>query len=586
MSLRLLWAIPTLGTLALAQSRGWDLPPHGAALFDQTRRLEVRPPEPGVAGLPVLDQAGILFADDLDRRGERIDAVPLSLVELVPFLALDLSSARGARAVKLDLPALAPAGLLRLDGDWSRPDERGVQTFDGRLTSVDRVRGGRFELDPRSAPWHRCTLRAQLGIERLIEASTGRVARFSLTLRGELGRSDDRAAPTQELLLEETWTFRELTSADGAFKERVAKAIVAGRERLLRGLDEHLGGLQPMDWEKGGGVDHIGGELALVLLTLVKAGLPCDDELLQRGFRELRAREHRDSYTLGVALMALEALYADPNERDHLASGLLDRPQPRDVPAEDRALMTEWAQRLLGNRDSSVDPAYLSRWTYTGGPYYDNSNTQYALLGLYSASLCGVEITPTVWWAAGKHFVTAQCPLEAPARLSLLTHRQVDRLAAGDRPTSTGLRIEPAGWSYRGPDEPPYASMTAGGVSSLTICLAALRGMNARGEGIRDMEIARQRGLAWLAVHHTVRRNEGHPDPDAWHFYHLYGLERACELGQIARLDEHDWYFEGATLLCEHQNPDGSFRFARLEDDCFAILFLKKASLPVYTGGR
>ena len=89
-------------------------------------------------------------------------------------------------------------------------------------------------------------------------------------------------------------------------------------------------------------------------------------------------------------------------------------------------------------------------------------------------------------------------------------------------------------------------------------------------------------------------------------------MERACELSQIRRLGNRDWYFEGATMLLELQRkgarpevaedgPDGrggrggrggmgrggggQFRGGALHETCFAILFLKLAAppLPVIT---
>jgi len=69
-----------------------------------------------------------------------------------------------------------------------------------------------------------------------------------------------------------------------------------------------------------------------------------------------------------------------------------------------------------------------------------------------------------------------------------------------------------------------------------------------------------------------------------WYGYALYSLERACELGGIARLGERDWYFDGCMQLLRQQGRDGGF--PTIEDTCFAVLFLKKAQLPVRTGPR
>ena len=96
-------------------------------------------------------------------------------------------------------------------------------------------------------------------------------------------------------------------------------------------------------------------------------------------------------------------------------------------------------------------------------------------------------------------------------------------------------------------------------------------------------------GFAWLATHYTLSCNP--KDTDAgrhWRLYYLYSLERACELNHVARFAGFDWYFDGASVLLDWQQLDGSFHGFGHEDGtaatCFAILFLKKAVLPVYTG--
>ena len=50
----------------------------------------------------------------------------------------------------------------------------------------------------------------------------------------------------------------------------------------------------------------------------------------------------------------------------------------------------------------------------------------------------------------------------------------------------------------------------------------------------------------------------------------------------VARIGDRDWYFDGAMQLLGNQADDGSW--GRLEQSCFALLFLKKAVTPVYTG--
>ena len=104
--------------------------------------------------------------------------------------------------------------------------------------------------------------------------------------------------------------------------------------------------------------------LAIGLLALIKGGIAKDDEVLQRCLQELRRRTLVDTYSLGNALMALESYYQPSAEMSLLRSGSIDRPQKREVPAEDLALMQKWTDRLMTNVDTRVDPAYLLRFNF------------------------------------------------------------------------------------------------------------------------------------------------------------------------------------------------------------------------------
>jgi hypothetical protein len=63
--------------------------------------------------------------------------------------------------------------------------------------------------------------------------------------------------------------------------------------------------------------------------------------------------------------------------------------------------------------------------------------------------------------------------------------------------------------------------------------------------------------MAWLDKNWTVENNPKRPN---WfHYYYLYGLERAGMLFDTTRIGAHDWYAEGANHLLDHQNADGSW---------------------------
>jgi hypothetical protein len=99
-------------------------------------------------------------------------------------------------------------------------------------------------------------------------------------------------------------------------------------------------------------------------------------------------------------------------------------------------------------------------------------------------------------------------------------------------------------------------------------------------------------GVAWLGANFSVRENPGMGA--AWHYYYLYGLERAGVLARVVFMGEHRWYAEGAKFLVDCQHPSGEWtpaqpafplpphagakRAGALVDQSFALLFLARAT--------
>jgi hypothetical protein len=148
--------------------------------------------------------------------------------------------------------------------------------------------------------------------------------------------------------------------------------------------------------------------------------------------------------------------------------------------------------------------------------------------------------------------------------------------------TMPTLQAEEGGMRYR-PGTLYRASMTH----------AALLVMDYARDGLglkslpRDAREADRLGRRWLDEHFDVER---HPFGRGWvkghYFYYLYGLERYAMHFGIERVAGHDWYREGAEALLARQEGNGSW--GNLEDTCFAILFLRRATLapPAPVTGR
>ncbi len=192
----------------------------------------------------------------------------------------------------------------------------------------------------------------------------------------------------------------------------------------------------------------------------------------------------------------------------------------------------------------------------------DNSNTQYASLGLRACHDAGILIPRDVvelashWWRVSQH--------------------------AGIKDSGYGgVR----GWNYKTEDtdkddRPAYESMTAGAVGCLVIYDYMLGKDWSRDPSVRD-------GLNWLASNFSVNENAGRPKPSDWYYYCMYAIERAGILYGTAKFGKHLWYKEGAEVLLKRQKPDGSWEghSDKVWNTCFAILFLKRATRPLIATG-
>jgi len=192
------------------------------------------------------------------------------------------------------------------------------------------------------------------------------------------------------------------------------------------------------------------------------------------------------------------------------------------------------------------EPGYSER-PATG----DNSNTQFAILGLRSMRRCGIEVDPAVFKRTRDFWVSAAN-------------------AYG------GFGYGPKGSFHH------EMSMTAAGISTLAICAEALVGPEALKEvGKHDRVVLGQRRLGELLL------NDGYTGQE---IYTLYGVERACILTRTRAFNDFDWYHEGADILVRGQKDSGAWGdnaargvttgqgYGEAVDTAFALLFLKRAT--------
>jgi len=546
----------------------------------------------------------MLLQGELADEQTHVRQPPNDLRDVAWWVAMDLRCGALGGTAGADLLRLHQWGDLKVRGRATPIDADGWQTITAKVETTKEPsaqKDSKRFVASDVLPYVHYGFEGELKVRRRVEVLEhgARVVEIETDLNGEILRGKGFKEIAGRLNQQESWVLSVThDNQDTAFRLMVKGALERGVERLREQLGNPDGGIlgaQPDD----GPNSYNSGRLAIGLLALIKGGLPKDDEVVQRGLDVLRNRTLIDTYSLGNALMCLEAYHAPSSEMSMLRDGTIDRPRRREIPEDDRALMAKWVERLLDNIDTRVDPAYLLRFNYTRGPRFDNSLQQYGLLGLYAAHLCGVDVSPTHWEAAANHLLGVQQDKGERVALRLIDYRDHTRQQFDPDVTITvSQRAASArGWSYEGPknggdDAPFWGSMTCAGITGLAICQGALQDHPdlKRQKLQKDADKARADGFAWLAKHMNVRYHPGALTRRfRWFYYYLYSLERAALLSGIAIIQDRDWYFEGAMALVLTQQPNGAWPpelsgdYA-IERNAMAILFLKQSTSPVLTG--
>ena len=301
--------------------------------------------------------------------------------------------------------------------------------------------------------------------------------------------------------------------------------------------------------------------------------------------KERAAAGSRTTYDTGTLLMFVTAYYKQAGKptkgaKKHTVTKE-DRDNPCKLPPDIEAWIKDMAMFLINTQETDGGFGYPK-------PREDMSNTQYALLGLRAARDCGANVPGQVFKRVIDRLLAIQ-EADGPKVLRTIGGTKkgepVYKVDGGDRAR---------GWRYLVGPYPATGSMTTSGIGSLAICHDALTQPRRLPFYKPSDELAVQRavadGFAWLDVNFAVDRNPGINAP-AWHFYYLYGLERAAIFGGRTLIGAHDWYIEGARYLISHQKPDGRWNTGALGgseyeasdvlDTAWAILFLKKATKPM-----
>lgn len=328
---------------------------------------------------------------------------------------------------------------------------------------------------------------------------------------------------------------RSLQGREKSVQEPLADQVRRAIDRGVQFLRDQENGRG--DWE----IDALsaskpGGWTALALLALLNSGVKPDDPIIERGLKFLRGIQPQYTYVVGLQTMA------------YAAAG-------KDIDKERIQINVDWLVKARVMNGPELEGwGYSPRETVGGA---DNSNTQYALLGLHDGHVAGAKIDRAVWQSIQNFYVNTQLPSGA--------------------------------WDYK-------RNMAAG---RLTMTTAGLCGLYIAGLELNEgREILQKDGTATncgqynenksiQAAHSWISPRLRLDQPQAI-YYNLYGIERTGRLSGQRFLGNHDWYREGCQYLVQAQNKeDGSWSHRGAHDawpvvsTSFALLFLSKGRTPI-----
>jgi len=201
----------------------------------------------------------------------------------------------------------------------------------------------------------------------------------------------------------------------------------------------------------------------------------------------------------------------------------------------------------------------------------DNSNTQFAVLALWTGRRYGVPTQPALV-RAYEYF------------------RRTQNAADG-------------GWGYTA--APPGIPTVGGSTATMTcagvLALAVGQGSAAEIKKRDSADVSKDAGLK--AGLQLLGANIGHPigwdglgpkpavlpSAPGKSYYFLWSLERICVALNLATIGKKDWYNWGAEILLANQAADGNWAgdYATYHaDTCFALLFLKRSNLAADLGEK
>ena len=381
--------------------------------------------------------------------------------------------------------------------------------------------------------------------------------------------------------------------------------------------------------------EHANGKLMrtceLVLYTYVHAGVPENDPAFKELWDDMFGRDFERTYLVSLQAMILEDIQRVKYQKriaqcaqfildNQFANGRWSYGDP-SIYTEDVDIPTTTQRRRVASRGGRrgrpkkpdfsklpppgvrVKPPVVrtvkitqKRTGRSGGG--DNSNTQYAALGLRACHDSGIILPKDLikkaadWWRScqkdeneAKEELLQEGGVVGALKVGQKIQNGVDRKGRATFATYASKRAKPGGWCYGKHEHKAYGSMSAGAIGSLAIYDYILDDDGGQKQSWKNDKDVHQ-GLVWIAKNFSVTYNPGpyeHANfavnSQSQYYYYLYALERAGMLYGTEVMGDHKWYPEGAKVLIENQKASGAW--GGTAQTCFAILFLKRATAPL-----
>jgi len=410
-------------------------------------------------------------------------------------------------------------------------------------------------------------------------------------------------------------------------EDRIAGATDAGIRFLLGAIESR---------QVTGGKDFAdkfaNGKIALETYALVVAGVSVEHPLIQKNFEILSRDPLSKTYTTACYAFALDAAISQLQGDAALAGGstttrmaaAIRRAYLPRLEAAIHALVDirnqgkgNWdyggrgGRRGAAGKTTARRPAQQNRG---GGGRFDNSNTQFAVLGLGIAPKYRIDVPAGVWQEIALHYIKGQQAKGPEVKERPVFHTE-EEMGGGSRerirfvdgskgrkssrdsgsrekgrsgsPTvarssrqlgTEVVEYRARGWDYRNQGKENW-NMTCGGASSMILVEKNLKGrvppdfQKKISQSVRD-------GYAWLM------RN-WKPDRGKNAYYGLYSLEKVADLGEVKSFGSHDWFTEAAEWIIKEQRGDGSWEGENASrvriNTAFALLVLNRAT-AIITG--